>query len=433
MRCLSIRPKKTIISFLFLFIIILSTIQIDGVNSSNIDRSINKNYGIEEKLLETKLRILMRMNDLPSLSTAIIKDNQVVWTKAIGESCTFPSKKTSSDTIYLISSITKAFLATALMQLYEQGIYDLDENINKYLPFNLTHPYFDYPDINITFRHLLSHRSGIYDYAIYERAGMMRNFNELPFFPENISTWLKERLVPGEEKYSPNFWMKDNSPGGNAYYSNIGYLVLSCAFEKLSGKKVETYVQDHIFEPLEMFNTSYHPQSLNKKQMATLYHDKKIGIYMPLPQYDYRGFAPMCGIRTSVNDLSHYLIAHMNQGVYKDKRILKNDTIHLMHNTIYSRYGGVFDEVWNRHITYGLGWSSQTMYGTRTYGHNGISPGAAAMMQIDMENNIGIIIQTNKFNILKFNRLIQFSQAREILFVMAHVLFKFAYLHVTDY
>ncbi len=415
------------LSIFFIIILFLTIFPMPNIESTEA-LSEDKTMKIKpsEFLLDLILQMLMERNDLPSLSIGIVKNNELIWSKAYGNACVFPPKKATTDTIYLISSVSKPFLATAYLQLYEEGFIDLDDPINQYLPFNLTHPFFPYPDTQITIRHLLSHRSGIYDYAIFNPIGMLKSFSGLPLFPTDLSNWLEERLIPGGNYYSSKFWRVNNPPGGGSYYSNIGYLVLACAFEQIAGQPVETYVQEHIFDPLEMQNTSYHPQTLNSDQMATLYHDKKAGFYIPLAQYDYRGFAPMCGIRTSTKDLSHFLIAHMNNGVYKENRILQNETIQLMHNTIYQSPESFTREIVKRYIHYGLGWATQQLYRTETDGHNGISPGAAAFMRINDDYDTGVILQTNKFNIFKFHRVVQYSITTEVFFLMVQILFNYA-------
>ena len=99
----------------------------------------------------------MSFTHIPSLSACIIKNDTIVWSKAFGWSDIYNLKKAKSDTIYRVASITKTFTATALMQLYEQGLFDLDDNVSEYLPFDLKNP--KYPECNITFRMLLAHQS----------------------------------------------------------------------------------------------------------------------------------------------------------------------------------------------------------------------------------------------------------------------------------
>ena len=358
------------------------------------------------------------------MSACIIKGDKLVWAKAYGYSNVRLKKKATPDTIYLISSVTKTILATAFLQLYEQGKFDLDDDVNEYLSFKLIDPYFPYEDNPITFRKLLSHRAGVYDYCFFNPIGVLTGLVDVPLFPDDLSEWLEERLSSNGERYSKNYWMRYNPPGGFSYYSNIGFLVLSCLFETIANESVEDYCQRNIFDPLEMHNTSFHFTNLDKTKLATLYHRRIAGVYIPLPEYDYKTFAPMCGIRTTVKDLSHFLIAHMNNGIYKNKQILKKETMEIMHNTIYTTKPKMISQIGSRSRKYGLGWWSQDLFDKRVEGHGGFSPGAYCFMLTNTSKNIGVIIQTNKFTITEFYNIIKYKYTWLIGSLICYSLFK---------
>lgn len=325
----------------------------------------------------------MKLGNIPSLSGCIIKNDSVVWSGGYGYYDNYYSirhrKEASNDTIYLIGSITKTIIATALLQLYERGLINLSDNVNDRLPFNLTNP--NYPTINITYKMLLAHQSSLEGNYNFNRVEITINhfINLLALLraslPEDPYPWLEEIIVP-------EIW-GDYSPGEKFAYSNLGFITLGYLIELITNQSLEDYCQDNIFTPLDMMNTSFHYEDLDTDRLAVPYIRLPVrgfGIYIPLPQYDKRCAKSAGGIRSTVSDLSHFLIAHMNGGVYKDKRILKNSTIELMHKPAYPN------------SNYGLGWMIGPLENNETIeGHSGGIYGFISYMYIYRTNNVGVI------------------------------------------
>ena len=232
------------------------------------------------------------------------------------------------------------------MQLYEKDLCDLDEDVSKYLGFELKNP--NCPDINITLRMLLSHRSSLFDYCIFSLKGMFETLVITDIF-NDLGLWLEKTLVEGEGWYNSNYWQK-YEPGVKADYSNVGFFIIGYIVERLSGMSMEDYYQENIFKPLGMINISYHLHNLDEEKMATPYI-KKAGFYIALPHYDAMVLAVMGRVRRNLEDLSHFLIDHMYGGAYKGIRILDESTIELMHNCIYDTEEGALIRK-----DYDLGW-----------------------------------------------------------------------------
>jgi len=383
--------KFKITCVIVLFILILPTIiaqpKYQSINSK-------KNECMEDIFLNFAIEKLRKLMSAPSLSVCAIKNDKIVWYKGYGYAQVYKRVKPDINTIYQIGSISKTITTTALLQLYEKGYIDLDDDVNEYLPFSLRNPY--YPWCPITIKMLLSHRSSIFDYHFFTKRGMTISFLQSGI-PTDLESWLRNSLTSDGYWYYRNFWNKDYAPGEEACYSNTGFLIIGYIVEKVSGKTIEEYCQKNIFKPLEMYNTSFHPDNLNEKQFATPYIKPK-RVYIPILDYDTMGFAPIGGVRSSINDLSHFLIAHLNNGVYKQTRILKNSTIQLMHNCIYK--GCKIISPLNR--MYGLGWWGKNQFGRTIQGHGGMMPGASAYMMINESDSIGYIIMANQFDIFGF-------------------------------
>ena len=333
-----------------------------------------------ENVFDKIINSLMSLAHMSALSTAIVKENELVWAKGYGLYDREYNKEANEEILYLVASISKTFTATAIMQLYEQGYFDLDDDVNNYLNFNLRNPGF--PDKNITFRMLLAHQSSLAPDLRTFFTILMPGELEITGYPY---PFLQELLIPGGIHYRPQVW-KDYLPGERMYYANIGFAVLGYLVEILSGQTFEEYCRENIFEPLEMNDTSFRLTNVNSSKVAVPYEFVK-GKYHPYIHYQILDY-PAGGLRTSVLDLSHFLIAHMNEGVYNNTRILTPESVEEMHAIQYQ--SDKYD------FQYGLGfqiWDTST--GTQV-GHTGGLYGVATKMAFRESDNIGIIIFTNK-------------------------------------
>jgi len=332
------------------------------------------------------IEFLMRLSHKPSLSVCVIMDENIIWSKGYGFYNIGKNKSACLNTIYLSASISKTVTATALMQLIENESYsiDLDEDVNNYLPFSLRNP--NHPNVPITFRMLLSHRSSLTgDNMFWTCLSYIPGDPDIPDYPY---PWLKNYLTPNGSAYTPVIW-SDNLPGENFAYSNIGYSIVGYLVEVISGEKFDQYCKNHIFEPLNMFNTSFRLRDVNISNLAVPYQFKK-GTYFPHPHYNMLVTYPAGSLRTSVDDLSHFLIAHMNNGMWNKIRILKNSTVELMHKDHYAT---------NNDERYGLGWIiRKDKFGKKVISHTGSIVGVQTLMKYIPDERIGIIVFTNSMS-----------------------------------
>lgn len=324
----------------------------------------------------------MKIAHKPSISCCIIKNDAIAWSQAYGFFDIGNNKQATTDTLYLTASVSKTVTATALMQLYEQGLFDLDEDVNDFLPFSLRNP--NFPDDPITFRMLLSHRSSLADDNLFWLC--LSYVPGDPDIPDYPYPWLKEYLTPNGSAYSPRVW-SNSHPGDHLYYANVGYSLIGYLVEILSGQTFSQYCIEHIFKPLEMNNTGFRLKDVNISNVAVPYEYKNRR-YLPHPHYGMQVIYPSASLTTSVEEYSHFIIAHMNGGLYKNTRILNETTVELMHTTFYPK-----DKyTWN----YALGWIvSKTPGGKEKIGHLGGWPGVHTLVSIRPYNDMAIIVFTN--------------------------------------
>jgi CubicO group peptidase (beta-lactamase class C family) len=345
----------------------------DDIVSSKIqktDESDISNHNSYD-LFDMYMNLLMKIGHMPSTAVCAIKDDDVVFAKGYGTYDIENNKAADVDTIYQIGSIGKCITSTALMQFYEKDYFDLDDNINDYLTFDIINP--NFPEINITFRMLLSHHSSIID--TYDACHIAEGDPDI-----DMAQYLKSILLPNGSLYIPGIWSESEKPGEAYHYSNVGYGIIGILIETFSNQTLNDYCKENIFYPLEMYNTSYRLYDIDMNRAAPLYDYFK-GEYHRYLHNSWIPYGAGCA-RSTIVDLSHFLIAHMNGGVYKDVRILNESTVKMMHSPQYDDYKD-----------YCLGfYNASYIHGKRIVGHNGWPYNKMYFIPSD---NMGFIVFSN--------------------------------------
>jgi len=187
---------------LVIFVIVLLILINSNIVASNafLDKSSIDNIDIDEYILEE-----MQSKHIPGLAASIAIGESIIWKGAYGYANIEINRKVKNETLFKIASVSKTITATALMQLYEEGLIELNDPINDYLPFNVIHPMYPYKEI--TFHMLLTHSSGIKDNWEYL-------FHFVGDCPIPFQTFLEEYLVTGGIYYDSD----------NNFKKNIRYL-----------------------------------------------------------------------------------------------------------------------------------------------------------------------------------------------------------------
>jgi CubicO group peptidase (beta-lactamase class C family) len=324
----------------------------------------------------------MKIGHFSAASTAIIKDGDIVYSKGYGYYDQEQNFAPSNDTIFLVASISKTITSTAIMQLAERGYLDLNDDINKYIPFRLRNP--NFPDVPITIRMLLSHSSSL-----------ARDFEDTPnYFCKVIPVgmeyngypypFLKNYLTEDGLYYNPLVWT-DCEPGSILYYANMGYALLGYLIEIVTGLSYEEYCCNHIFSPLEMNDSRFH---LDEKELSrtAIPYEFSDGVYKPLFHYELLT-SSSGGLRTTTDDLGKFISMILNNGSYKGIQIINNTSIELMQRPYSYNPSYSYD--------YGFGWMIWNNSNQILVGHTGGLYGVSTKMVINREEKSGIIIFTN--------------------------------------
>jgi len=372
-----------------------------------LDESNNTQF-LDNLFLDKLLNQLMNFGHIPSLSACIIKKDRVLWYNSYGYADIENNVFSSINSSYLVASVSKVVTATAIMQLFERGFFDLCDDVNNYLDFKIFNPY--YPNSIITFEMLLSHTSSL-------------NTETMSFYqvfynqdPLCLDSWLKDYFF-NNESYLRNRWYEE-IPGTNFHYSNLGFTILGRLVEIISNKSFNDYCKENIFEPLDMKSSSFILSDLEDVVKARPYmvafkkkFNEPYDFYIPFPQYTVR-FYPAGALRTSVEDLSHFFIAHMNNGIYKNVRILNESTINLMH-TIHIIIN-------NKNSGYGFGWGNSIKpFGLSIEGHSGSLYGFNSFMYYRKYDNVGVIFIVNRELSIDYEGKISYYIIQHLLFLKA--------------
>jgi CubicO group peptidase (beta-lactamase class C family) len=315
----------------------------------------------------------MNENQIPSLSACVVRNDRIVWQNHYGNNSVNDGIPDSS-TIFPTASVSKTIVVTAIMQLHEQDLINLEADINDYLPFSVRNSY--YPDRIITIRYLLTHTSGLaWPVDDYEVPGLY-DYHPYDSAPP-LNEWIPEYVLPEGNSYVNAVW-KNTIPGKSELYSNIGTAILGFIVEIVSGTDFNSYCKQNIFEPLEMYSTSYAYEDLDMNKLVKIYWDN----YEQISYYRQLHY-PAQSLKTTIKDYSHFLISYMNGGIYNGVRILQESSVsHILQ--LNNPASGVC-LIWNKSLG---NW----------YEHAGGEPGVGAQVLFHQENKMGIIIFSNKRN-----------------------------------
>lgn len=360
-------------------------------------------------ITEARIILLLRKYGVVGMSYAVVKDADVVSWGTYGYADRERGLRTDKETLFRIASISKPITGTALFQLVDQGKINIDADISLYLGFRLRNP--RYPGIPITLRHILTHTSGIEDTEEYSK-------NDCRYRCDDFLTAVRRQnppaietiFLPGGKYYSPLLWGRF-PPGKNFRYSNLASGLTATVIERVSRERFDRYVKKNIFDQLGMaaaFNTNDIPDvnkvAVQYRWLQTLSEfEPAVDDYRglsPLPidyswmKPGYNGliFAPQGGARSTAFSLATFLIAHMNDGMVRGKRLLSAKSAAEMHK---SQWKG--KDASGFYESYGLNFqlTGALMPGTTLVGHKGIAYGGLSDMYYDPEEHIGVVTVMN--------------------------------------
>jgi CubicO group peptidase (beta-lactamase class C family) len=301
--------------------------------------------------------VKQRMQDLhiPGLSLVVLKDDRIVKASGFGMASVESDSPATPETVYKIASLSKAFIASAILLLLQEGKIGLDDRVSKYLD--------GAPETwnKITIRHLLTHTSGIVrDPADYH-----------PYEERPITAVIKD-------SYSLPLAFQ---PGDGWLYSNIGYYVLAQVITKASGKPWNEFIAERLFAPAQMTSTRLATVADIVPHRANGYHHTEAGMQKA---EDWIAIRPSGAFLSSVLDLARWdAFFDSNTLIMQSSRKLMLTPTNLNNHTP---------------VDYGFGWYVDRLFGHRRIHHDGQFPGFRTDYERFVDDKLTVIILANADN-----------------------------------
>ena len=310
----------------------------------------------------------MQANRIPGLSLGIVHGTQMVHLQGFG-AADATGRMVTPQTPFMIGSMSKSFTALAVMQLVEAGKVDLDTPVQRYLPwFRVADPM---ASARITVRQLLHQTSGIPANSENElKEGFLSTGNEtLEQYVRGLKTLVLDRPV-----------------GASFEYANTNYSVLGLLVQTVSGQAYETYMQQHLFAPLQMSHSFASEQDARRDGLAQGYQ-LWFGLPVPTTMPSPRDLLPAGYLISTAGDMAHYLIAQLNGGRFEHTAVLSAAGIAALHAPAAVMFPGT---------SYGMGWANGPMNGVPTIWHNGSTGNFYSDMILVPQSQWGIVVLSNE-------------------------------------
>jgi CubicO group peptidase (beta-lactamase class C family) len=335
---------------------------------------------------EDRLRAMVAGGAAPAVAVAATRNGRVFFASATGKRDLATGRAATPETTFLWFSATKVVTATAVMQLAERGLIDLDRPVRAILPsFEVENPHGG----DVTVRHLLSHTSGLP--------------NPIPV------TWIHLASEPGPgldemaNRLLASHRRLEFRPGSRFAYSNIGYLVLGQVIERVSGDRYPEYVKRHILDVLGCTRSGFGPASGEEATGYTRrwslmwlagwfmaddrFFAASTGGFTALRPFRVDG-APYGGLVGTAPDLARFLAAHLAGGDFQGRRILSEASAVAMRTPQVDLEG--------RTLPVGLGWRLGEIDGEPFAFHLGGGAGFKSELRIYPRLGYGLAVVANE-------------------------------------
>ncbi len=327
---------------------------------------------------EAYARDVAESNQVPGMAVAVAQHGEVVYQAGFGYRDVQQALPATPDTVFPIASVTKTFTGLAIMQLEEAGRLSVHDPIVKWLPeFKLSDPKYQR---EITIRHLLTHSSGLPEFANahiwwgWAYPGVLQSGARAITTYEEVTELMTEKKV---DLLAP--------PGRFFCYSNEGYALLAWIVERASGKNYVSHLREHIWEPLGMTRTASLTEALAEVPGVSQFYgrrredDKEVVFASPL---HYGQIFGCDGLASTVRDLVRYFEVYRNKGLVDGQRIVSPAAIEkMMMPQVQSPSG----------LAYGYGMMLRLDYHGVTLAFHGGGSGAHVSLAVEKQTTVAVL------------------------------------------
>jgi CubicO group peptidase (beta-lactamase class C family) len=329
--------------------------------------------------LQQQLDKLRADAGVPGAGVALFDRSGVTWAGGLGQADVAQKRPVTADTLFRAGSITKGFVAVALLQLVEQGKLRLDARVKDIAPeIPLVNPW-EASD-PVTVAEVLEHTAG-FDDMHFPR---LYNFHEAADIP----------LLTVLQRSAPELKVRWR-PGTRTAYSNPDYLIAGYLVEKFSGEPYEKYVTEHVLKPLGMDHASLAPDPAVVAGLAQGYEGQPQQSLKPVPIY----LRPAGALDASPTELAHFGVMLLDRGEWQHQAFLSAASVTRMETPetgAGARHG----------LDYGYGLANYTSYidGYEFHGHDGGIDGFISRYAYAPDQGVGFVLLVNTGNPGKFMR-----------------------------
>ncbi|TYA52517.1 serine hydrolase [Formosa maritima] len=329
--------------------------------------------------IDSLVNVAIEKFQVAGTAVAVVKDGKIIHEKGYGVISTKTKVKVNEHTNFAIASNSKAYTTAALALLVEDGKIKWTDKVIDHIPeFKMYNPYVTE---NFNIQDLLTHRSGL---------GL--GVGDLMFFPDG-SDFNIDDLLSAFQYFKPVSAFRTQFD-----YDNLLYLVAGELIARVSGMSWETFIATRIFEPLNMENSFAGLSLIKDTGNLASPHNTASGDFVVLPNFKEMINGSAGGIYSNVNDISQWMLMHLNSGKYGEsleKQLYSVESQHEMWK-IHTTTDVNRNPRYNSHFSgYGLGWDLTDKKGNMIVSHTGGLPGMLSRTVLIPDLNVGIVVLTN--------------------------------------
>lgn len=296
----------------------------------------------------------------PGLAVLVAKDGEVLFKKGYGYANIENKTVVNTETKFRIGSVTKQFIAVAILKLQEAGKLNVQDKLSKFVP--------EFPrGDEVTIHHLLTHTSGIY------------SFTSRPGFTDSVTNKVEAKALMD----SIMSWEYNFDPGEEMMYNNSGYFILGEIIEIVSGKWYGDYLKDEIFDPLNMKNSGVYINETPPDHEAKGYTVEE-GEYMLALDWNMSWAGGAGSLYSTVEDLFIW-----NEALFNGK-VLSKESLKAAHTPTKLNNGEVA-----KAMSYGYGWGINNARGKEVIAHSGGLHGFISYLARVPDENLTVVALTN--------------------------------------
>ncbi len=318
---------------------------------------------------------VMKEFKVPGSAISIVKEGKVIFAQGFGFRDVKKRLKVSPHTLFAIGSSTKAFTATALGILVDEGKLDWDKPLREYLPdFRLKDPF---ASERITPRDLVIHDCGL---------------------PRHDSIWYGSSETR-EEIYRRLQYLEPSKDFRSTFqYNNLMFMTAGYLLGKIAQKSWEEFVRERIFNPLGMKESNFSVEDSKKAEDFALPYLERENEVIEIPFRNLDAIGPAGSINSNVLDMAQWVLLNLNKGKFEDKQIISEASLKKIHSPQmvmeemfpgFEKYHEISYEV------YGMGWMLSTYRGHLMLHHAGGIDGFTALVSFMPWDDVGIVALSN--------------------------------------